>query len=314
MKRILSNILAIAMLISTATVSFAEDSNEVSDTKFLKLKILFPDTIEARNSWITRAMYKDSGAPIPLSMAYGDYVYATVPIEYKDRAIEAYVTEAKEFTDIDDTNPDFHDFKMLSRVGVIRGNDKGEANIYDNVTRAEAVAMVMRFVGLEELAWEYTDEISARYTKPQTFGDVLKKDWFYYVVNYARNCGIIEGDSPDIFSPNRNVTREEVTVMLARALQYAGLRGTPKGIDNNADEDKISDWAKDAYEIIGRNFISDSDNTDPENPVRLLNPQKPATRADVAYILNNIQDDCQMYPSDAAVYYGFDKQMPRIDG
>ena len=60
--------------------------------------------------------------------------------------------------------------------------------------------------------------------------------------------------------------------------------------------------------------MSDYDNTDPDNPVRILNPQKAATRADVAYILNNTQDDCQLYASELSEMFGFDKEMPVIDG
>ncbi len=311
MKKIISCILVLCMMLPIAGCAAAQ---EVEAAEFTTVKIPFPDDIEDRNSWLTRAMYRDSGAPIPLSMAYGDYVYATIPVEWKDRQIEAYVPEEINFSDVDDSNPDFHDFKMLSRVGVIKGNDKGEANIYDNVTRAEAVAMVMRFVGLEELAWYYVDDISSGYTQTETFEDVSTKDWFYYVVNYARDCGIIKGDTETTFSPNRDVTREEITVMISRALEFAGLRCSKSAETNYADLDKISDWAKDAYEYIGRNIVSDYDNTDPDNPVRVLNPQKAATRANIAYILNNAQDDCQMYPSDAAVYYGFDKEMPIIDG
>jgi len=277
--------------------------------RFAKVKIPFPDTLEDNSSWLTRARYKDTQEVIPLSMYYNDSVYATIPIENKDRELEAFVPEPFGFTDIDDSNPDFFDIKMLSRVGVIKGNDKGEANIYDHVTRAEAVAMVMRFIGLE-----YMPQANAA----TNFEDVHKSDWFYPTVMAAYKCGIVKGDSQTVFSPNRNVTREEITVMIARALQYADLRCTPKRAENNADKDKISDWAKDAYEYIGRNYVSDYDENYlgnyGESIVRLLNPQKEATRADVAYILNNTQDDCQMYPSELAVQFGFDKKMPVVDG
>ncbi len=165
--------------------------------------------------------------------------------------------------------------------------------------------MVMRFVGLENSKMEY---------KKLRFDDVKEEDWFYSVVMNAFNCGIVQGDSERTFSPNRDVTREEITVMIASALQYAGLRCSRSAETNYADESKISDWAKEAYELMERNLVSDYDDTDKDNPVRLLNPQKAATRADVAYILNNTQDDCQMYPSELAEMFGFDKEMPVIDG
>ncbi len=305
MKKFISAVLAVCIMLSLATCVFAQNGIDDESPTFIKVKIPFPDTIESRNSWLTRARYKDSGQIIPLSVAYHDNVYATIPAENSDREIEAFVTEEIEFADIDATTYDAHDVRMLSRVGVIRGNEKGEARIYDNVTRAEAVAMVMRFIGLEFIPQAHAIT---------HFDDVSKFDWYYPTIMGAYMCGIVKGDSERTFSPMRNVTREEITVMIARALQYAGLRCTKLSVENNADKDKISDWAKDAYEYIGTNFVSDYDDTDQERPVRILAPQKEATRADIAYILNNAQDDCQHYPGELAEIFGFDKEMPVIDG
>jgi len=305
MKKIISLILALCIILPSGVCTPADAVENVGTSRFVKVKIPFPDEIEDYQSWLTRARYKDSGEVIPLSMAYDGSVYATIPVENKNREIEAFVPEELTFTDEDSSSYDFHNFKMLSRVGVIKGNDRGEANIYDNVTRAEAVAMVMRFLGLNKVAMQGTVRI---------FDDVTSDKWFYREVLSAYYYGLVKGDSEKTFSPLRDVTREEVTVMIARALQYAGLRCSESTVTNYADEDKISHWARQAYELMERNLVSDYDDTDRENPVRLLNPQKPATRADIAYILNNTQDDCQMYASDLAVQYGFDKEMPVIDG
>ena len=311
MKKVISFILTLCMVLSLSGSVLAEDAGSgagypySSGKWFTTVKIPFPDTIEDRNSWLTRARYKDSGEVIPLSMSYNGNLYATVPIENADRKIEAFVPEEIKFADNDDSDSNFHDFRMLSRVGVIKGNEKGEANIYDNVTRAEAVAMVLRFLGLNKVAMQGTVRI---------FDDVTSDKWYYREVLSAYNYGLIKGDSEKTFSPERDVTREEITVMVARALEYANLRCSKSSVTNYADEDKISDWAKDAYEFIGQNIVSDYDNTDPDNPVRILNPQKAATRADVAYILNNAQDDCQLYASELAEMFGFDKEMPVIDG
>ena len=304
MKKVISCILILCMFPFTSYV-FADGIDEVQTANFVKVKA----PIGENNSWLARARYKDTQEVIPLSLAWQDYIYATIPVENKDREIEAFIPEAVEFTDINDNNPDFHDVKMLSYSQVIRGNDKGEARIYDNVTRAEAVAMVMRFIGLENVKQEH---LKFR------FVDVTPDDWYYSVIMNAFNCGIVTGDSERIFSPDRNVTREEITVMVARALQYAGLRCFVRQYENIVDKENISDWAKEAYDFIGYNYIADystdTENIDWENPQQFLYPQKAATRAEVAYILNNVQDECQMYVTELAQMFGFDKEMPIIDG
>lgn len=302
MKKILSIIVSFLIVASLTTCCFSEDEVHV----YAKIKIPFPDTIRDNDNWRTYARYKDTKEAITLSEYYDGYVWATVPYENKDREIEAFVPETKKFADIEE-NSAYFDMEWLSRTGVIEGNEKGEAEPLKNVTRAEAVAMVMRFMGLE------SDPTANEIVN---FEDVEKNDWFYSVVMSAYKCKIIEGDSKTTFSPQRNVTREEFTVMTARALQYADLRCPATVSDNLADKDEISDWAKESYDIIGASCSYDYDDneTDWENPKGYLRPKMTATRLFCAHLLNNVQGVCQSYPSKIAVEYGFDKEMPVIDG
>ncbi len=299
MKKLLCVIFSVMLMMSFCITALATDKT------FETFKIPFPDDIKDNDSWKTYARYKDSKEPITLSAYYNGYIYATVPYENKDREIEAFVPEDIKFADYDSSHYEFHAMQALAKTGVIKGNEKGEAKPFDNVTRAEATAMVMRFLGLESM--QNSNAIVH-------FEDVSKDSWFYSVVMSAYKCKIIEGTSAYTFEPHRNVTREEITVMVCRALKFADLRCPRPGSLTATDKDKISDWAKEAYDYVGANYISDAENSDPENPKRILNPQKPATRYDVAYILSNTAKSCQLYASDLAIQYGFDAQMPVIDG
>ena len=126
-KKVISIILTLCMVLSLSGSVLAEETGSAAGNPFFTtVKIPFPDEIEDRNSWLTRARYKDTKEVIPLSMAYHDNVYATIPTQNADRGIEAFVPEEVKFADYDSSNPDFHDVTMLSRVGVIKGNEKGE--------------------------------------------------------------------------------------------------------------------------------------------------------------------------------------------
>lgn len=308
MKKLLSFLLALSMVLSLSASVFADAADGSEEERFAKIKIPFPDEIEEYQSWRTIARYADTKEPINLSMSYDGYVHATIPAENKDRAIEGFVPEEISFTDEDDSQY-FYEIKSLSKTGVMKGNENGEALPFDSVTRAEATAMVMRFLGLESMPGA---------NAVTRFADVSKNDWFYGAVMSAYLCGIVQGDSDTTFSPNREVTREELTVMTARALSYAGLKCPPKEADNIADEDKISDWARDAYGSVGSSYVFDyseeTESVDWENPQQFLNPQKAASRYDTAYLLNHITRFCQLYPSELAAQYGFDREMPVIDG
>ncbi len=302
LKKMVMLLVAFCMSVSLFCCTFAADSDEVKPVSFSVLKVPYPVGFPDNHSWRTYARYSDTGEPIALSTFYDGFVFATVPEENKDRNIEPFVPESVTFADYDAARYEFHDMERLAQLGVIYGNEKGEAKPFDNVTRAEAAAMVMRFLGL-----------SSANGRPAVFSDVQEKDWFYDVVMSARAYGIVMGDSDTTFSPYRNVTREEVVVMIARALSCAGLRCPAIGVTNERDRDTVSDWAKEAYEAV-RYVASDYDDSDSENPVRVLNPQKPATRYDVAYVLSNTQKACQRYASSLAEQFGFNENMPVIDG
>ncbi|MBR5236420.1 MAG: substrate-binding domain-containing protein [Clostridia bacterium] len=124
----------------------------------------------------------------------------------------------------------------------------------------------------------------------------------------------MQGDSETTFSPQRNVTREEITVMVVRALQYADLRCPFRTEENILDMNSVSDWAKEAYDYIGKNYVSDYEGEDTDRPYRMLYPKQDATRYDVAYILDCAIKNCQLFASELAIEYGFDKEIPVIDG
>ncbi|MBQ6999240.1 MAG: substrate-binding domain-containing protein [Clostridia bacterium] len=250
-----------------------------------------------------KARYADTKQPIHLSEYYDGYVFATIPLYNADREIEAFEPEEITFTDYDTTRYEFSMMKWLAQSGVILGDDKGQARPFDNVTRAEAVAMVMRFLGLD-----------ADSDLPHPFDDVSDESWYRDAVAAAYNAGIVKGDSANVFAPDRYVSREEITVMTVRAIECAHLAVSRDGIVYAADKDAISEWAVESYELIGSSAITEPDNTDPENPTRVFLPQKVASRFDVAYILYYSGRMCQLYPSQAAIEFGFDKDMPIIDG
>ena len=292
------------VLLMTSGIFSASSLGE-ADEKENFVIVSIPHKIDYNSRETIKARYVDTKEPITLSQNFDDLLCAIVPSENKDREIEAFSAKEIEFTDYDPSKYGFSYFKNLSKTGVIKGNDKGEALPFSDVTRAEAVAMLMRLLGLSGVAKD---------KELKQFSDVKKESWYYDAVMSAVYCNITEGDSEDTFSPDRNVTREEMTVLAYRAIKYAGL-GYP-GVENlNAkDIDKISPWAKEAYQAFGNYAPTDYDDTDPENPVRVIYPQKNASRFNVAQIMFDLSERCAVYPKKVAYEFGFDKEMPVIDG
>jgi len=84
-----------------------------------------------------------------------------------------------------------------------------------SLTRMEALTLVIRLMGLEDRALEYTG--------PCPFGDT--PDWGSRIVAFAFNEGITAGTGDGLFIPDRCVTYQEFTAFLLRALGYFETNG-----------------------------------------------------------------------------------------
>lgn len=313
MKNFISLLVAFILICSTLGV-FAEE--------FVSISVSYP---EGEKIWednyqdFTRLAlrFKDDKTSIPLSEYYDGYMFALVPEKDKDREVEVFISEDKVFTDeTDDYSYEFSIMKLMSGRGIINGDGYGRANPKSNITRAEATAMVMRLLGLEETE-----------NKNTGFKDVKETDWHAGVIAAAKEVGLVRGDSPDTFSPNRLVSREEMVTMIARATWILGLQRQYQVTDEDRgnipdykDYAEISLWARNSYETMRSFASSDWVMTDEINkggePIDHLYayPKQCATRFDAALMLFRVWDNYFINPSQIAIKYGFDKEMPKIDG
>ncbi|MCM3631522.1 S-layer homology domain-containing protein [Paenibacillus glycanilyticus] len=129
------------------------------------------------------------------------------------------------------------DVELMASKLIVKGisNDKFGPNA--SVTRAEFAAMVVRSLGITE------DQAAA------SFKDVSSKDWFAGAVGAAVKAGIVKGYEGNSFKPNASITREEMAVMISRALAFAGKQPAGSGTALlNAFKDKasIEAWAQQA--------------------------------------------------------------------
>ena len=116
-------------------------------------------------------------------------------------------------------------------------------------------------------------------TSDAVFGDVNDGKWYTDAVSWAAACGIVNGISPDRFSPDDPITREQMAAILYRYASYKGEDVSAVGdISAFDDFDRVSGyaavpmrWANGAGLITGIGTR--------------LEPRDNATRAQVATIL-----------------------------
>lgn len=98
----------------------------------------------------------------------------------------------------------------LNEMGIVQGYADGTFGLENNITRAEFAAIVVRMLGLEDLAKNsvYTSQ----------FSDV-SEGWFVGYVNVAAGKGIINGFEDGTFRPQEQVTYAQAATMIVRYLE-----------------------------------------------------------------------------------------------
>lgn len=111
------------------------------------------------------------------------------------------------------------------------------------------------------------------------FHDVKSGDWYYSAVLWASQNGITNGTSATTFSPNANVTREQLAVFL---YADAGKPHTTGSLSDFADSSRIDSWALPAMRWAVQNGVISGSTS---NGKRYLKPLDNATRAETATML-----------------------------
>jgi len=112
------------------------------------------------------------------------------------------------------------------------------------------------------------------------FTDVLSGEYFSDAADWAKEVGIANGTGGGLFSPNDNITREQLVTIIAQFARHMGIDTSASGAENTfADSADISNWAADAVawaQSVG--IVSGK-------PGNVFDPKGQATRAEVAAVL-----------------------------
>ncbi|WP_138752808.1 S-layer homology domain-containing protein [Paenibacillus sinopodophylli] len=151
------------------------------------------------------------------------------------------------------------------------------------VTRAEFATMLVRALGLG----------SSDGTKLHTFADVSASAWYTDAITIAASHGIIKGFDDGTFRPNATITREQMAVMAANALEFAKQAGASVGLDtvqavSFADEAAIHSWALAAVKTVAAAGILQGKGNASFMPAEL------ASRAEAAAVITRLLQHAQL--------------------
>ena len=190
---------------------------------------------------------------------------------------------------IEDPTP-FADVKRsdwyYEAVGYVYENDLFSGMSEHTFGPGEPMTRAMLVTVLYQLAGAPQDELAAAGAQ---LTDVADGAWYASYVRWAVDHGIASGTGNGAFSPDGQVTREQVVVMLySFAGGYLGLN-TDLGADLSAfsDAGQVSSWAVEAMAwAVDRGVVSGSADAGGLS----LNPGRSANRAEVAAMLRSFAE------------------------
>ncbi len=149
------------------------------------------------------------------------------------------ILAASDFSDMPDN---FATASLEAAVsnGLLSGNN-GMILPYEDLTRAQMAAILVRAFGGEEMA-----DLSQ-------FTDVNESAWYYEELAASVHMGIFKGNG-NVMNPDASITRQEAFVVLSRAF---GLSATDTSVlDTFVDASAVGDWAKaDVAAMVNTGFV-----------------------------------------------------------
>ncbi len=161
----------------------------------------------------------------------------------------------------------------LADEGIIKGTSENTFSPAANITRADFAILLVR-------AFKLASE------SEENFADVSASDYFAKELAVARKTGLVNGIGENKFAPKNNITRQDMMVIVYRAL--AGMEKINVGdgvldVPQASDYDKVADYAKDAVAALVNAKLVNGKNG-------LIAPTDYTTRAEVAVLIARILD------------------------
>lgn len=178
-------------------------------------------------------------------------------------------------------------------LGFFKGQSSTHFGLGESMTRASVAVVLCRFFG-----WETTVPSKSSYT------DVPADAWYAGAVKAALEHGALTRQR-DTFRPAEPITREELTVMLLRAMGYTTLAGLAQDLSMPfKDVDTNRGYIALAYDMGLMNGTA----------ADTFAPQRSATREQVAVILMRLYDKLQARTADRAAILTAGETLPDLSG
>jgi hypothetical protein len=175
-----------------------------------------------------------------------------------------------QFDDVSGWAKDYVEF--LSARGVINGKGNNKFFPGNNITRAEFVKIIAAVAGAD----------TSKFVK-SSFRDVAASSWYAPYVEWAYTEGLISGTGNGMFAPNKNITREDMAVVIRKFADKLGYKLPELYMENTfSDYSRMSGYAAPSIRVIQKAGIMDGKSDG------LFAPKDYSTRGEVAKVVTKL--------------------------
>lgn len=176
----------------------------------------------------------------------------------------------KTFNDIDAHGWAKKQIEALASKGIISGTSENTFSPEANITRGDYLVLLVKTLGLNAVP-------------DSNFDDVNQGDYYYAAIGIAKKLGIAAGSADNKFNPRESISRQDMMVLTARALEKSKnlvVAGT-SGLNAFSDTSDIAEYAAESIAaLVGENLVAGSDGK--------LYPRANTSRAEAVVILYRI--------------------------
>jgi len=165
------------------------------------------------------------------------------------------------------------EIELMANKWIVQGRSDGSFYPDARMTRAELAALLVRSLGLTESG-----------AKGSPFADVSPDAWYAGAVRTALERGFFTGGHDGMFRPDAWITREELAVVVARALSFDArvAQSNPAALEAFSDASTISAWAAEPVAKLAESGLLQG------TAAASFSPREHATRAETAVMLKRM--------------------------
>lgn len=166
------------------------------------------------------------------------------------------------------------EIEVLASKGIIKGINDQKFAPNMTINRSEIAAMLTRALGLKAGGSE-------------SFKDVTEDKWYRDDISATTKAGLFKGYEGNLFEPMKPLSREEMAVIMVRALEMKGklleVTDTPEMmLSKYKDSDQAGSWSKQALAICIEAGLMQG------TPDHKLNPKSNLTRAEAVVLFSRL--------------------------